>query len=237
MFSKMSSSRSIAAARNRRAGEQQPSRPNTSIASASVFSQQPRGVPQRAVPPQQQQQYQQQQYQQQQYQQQQYQQQQQPQQQQMVQKPKISISDAIGLTTIRLCKVENFIDELKQTGVAGLPPNSQIVDNSVLMSMISRLDALEKKEIASSEQIKLLETANSDLLAKLDAFEKLTGDRFDDFDLAFVELEKMIPSSQEAEEPEENISLEVNDDVTSIDLKAMIKEELSLEDIAVKSSM
>jgi hypothetical protein len=230
MFSKMSSSRSIAAARNRRAGEQQPSRPNTSIASASVFSQQPRGVPQRAVPPQQQQQYQQQQYQQ-------YQQQQQPQQQQMVQKPKISISDAIGLTTIRLCKVENFIDELKQTGVAGLPPNSQIVDNSVLMSMISRLDALEKKEIASSEQIKLLETANSDLLAKLDAFEKLTGDRFDDFDLAFVELEKMIPSSQEAEEPEENISLEVNDDVTSIDLKAMIKEELSLEDIAVKSSM
>jgi len=230
MFSKMSSSRSIAAARNRRAGEQQPSRPNTSIASASVFSQQPRGVPQRAVPPQQQQQYQQQQYQQ-------YQQQQQPQQQQMVQKPKISISDAIGLTTIRLCKVENFIDELKQTGVAGLPPNSQIVDNSVLMSMISRLDALEKKEIASSEQIKLLETANSDLLAKLDAFEKLTGDRFDDFDLAFVELENMIPSSQEAEEPEENISLEVNDDVTSIDLKAMIKEELSLEDIAVKSSM
>jgi hypothetical protein len=230
MFSKMSSSRSIAAARNRRAGEQQPSRPNTSIASASVFSQQPRGVPQRAVPPQQQQQYQQQQ--------QQY--QQQPQQQQMVQKPKISISDAIGLTTIRLCKVENFIDELKQTGVAGLPPNSQIVDNSVLMSMISRLDALEKKEIAASEQIKRLERENSELVAKLDVFEKLTGDRFDDFDVAFVELEKMIPSSEEADEAvqdEENISLEVNDDVTSIDLKAMIKEELSLEDIAVKSSM
>jgi len=227
MFSKMSSSRSIAAARNRRAGEQQPSRPNTSIASASVFSQQPRGVPQRAVPPQ---------YQQQQQQQQQYQQPQQ-QQQQMVQKPRISISDAIGLTTIRLCKVENFIDELKQTGVAGLPPNSQIVDNSVLMSMISRLDALEKKEIASSEQIKIVERENRELLAKLDVFTKETGDRFDDFDLAFVELEKMIPSSEDAEEPEENISLEVNDDVTSIDLKAMIKEELSLEDIAVKSSM
>ena len=228
MFSKMSSSRSIAAARNRRAGEQQPSRPNTSIASASVFSQQPRGVPQRAVPPQQQQQQQQQQYQQQ-------------QQQQMVQKPKISISDAIGLTTIRLCKVENFIDELKQTGVAGLPPNSQVLDNSVLMSMISRLDALEKKEIASSEQIKLVERENRELLAKLDAFTKETGDRFDDFDLAFVELEKMIPSSEEAADEavqeEENITLEVNDDVTSIDLKAMIKEELSLEDIAVKSSM
>lgn len=232
----MSSSRSIAAARNRRAGEQQPSRPNTSIASASVFSQQPRGVPQRAVPPQQQQQ----QYQQQQQQQQQY---QQPQQQQMVQKPKISISDAIGLTTIRLCKVENFISELRETGVAGLPPNSQVLDNSVLNTMISRLDALEKKEFAASEQIKRLERENSELVAKLDAFEKLTGDRFDDFDVAFVELEKMIPSSQDADEDvaqEENITLEVNDDasgITSVDLKAMIKEELSLEDIAVKSAM
>ena len=230
----MSSSRSIAAARNRRAGEQQPSRPNTSIASASVFSQQqqPRGVPQRAVPPQQQ------------YQQQQQQQQyQQPQQQQMVQKPKISISDAIGLTTIRLCKVENFISELKETGVAGLPPNTQVIDNSVLNTMISRLDALEKKEFAASEQIKRLERENSELIAKLDAFEKLTGDRFDDFDVAFVELEKMIPSSQDEDEDvvqEENITLEVNDDasaITSVDLKAMIKEELSLEDIAVKSAM
>jgi hypothetical protein len=232
MFSKMSSSRSIAAARNRRAGEQQPSRPNTSIASASVFSQQPRGVPQRAVPQQQQQ-----------YQQQQQQQQYQQQQQQMVQKPKISISDAIGLTTIRLCKVENFISELKETGVAGLPPNTQVIDNSVLNTMISRLDALEKKEFAASEQIKRLERENSELVAKLDAFEKLTGDRFDELDLAFVEMEKMIPLSQEADEDvaqDENITLEVNDDasdITSVDLKAMIKEELSLEDIAVKTSM
>ena len=215
MFSKMSSSRSIAAARNKRAGEQPPSRPNTSIASASVFSQQPRGVPQRPPPPQ-------------------YQQQQQQQQQQ---KPRISVSDAIGLTTISLCKVENFIIELKETGVTGLPPNSQVLDNSVLNSMISRLDALEKKEIAAVEQIKRLERENSELAVKLDAFTKETSDRFDDFDLAFVEIEKMIPLAQEAEEQDENITLDVNEDVTSVDLKAMIREELSLEDIAVKSAM
>jgi hypothetical protein len=65
--------------------------------------------------------------------------------------------------------------------------------------MISRLDALEKKEIASSEQIKLVERDNRELLAKLDVFTKETGDRFDDFDLAFVELEKLIPSSEEAD--------------------------------------
>ena len=214
----MSSSRSIAAARNKRAGEQPPpppSRPNTSIASASVFSQQPRGAPQRAAPPPPQYQ----------------------QQQQQQQKPRISVSDAIGLTTIRLCKVENFISELKETGVTGLPPNSQVLDNSVLNSMINRLDALEKKEIAAVEQIKRLERENAELVAKLDAFTKETGDRFDNFDLAFVEIEKMIPLAQEAEEQDENITLEVNEDVTSVDLKAMIREELSLEDIAVKSAM
>lgn len=214
----MSSSRSIAAARNKRAGEQPPpppSRPNTSIASASVFSQQPRGAPQRAAPPPPQYQ----------------------QQQQQQQKPRISVSDAIGLTTIRLCKVENFISELKETGVTGLPPNSQVLDNSVLNSMINRLDALEKKEIAAVEQIKRLERENAELVAKLDAFTKETGDRFDDLGLAFVEIEKMIPLAQEAEEQDENITLDVNEDVTSVDLKAMIREELSLEDIAVKSAM
>jgi len=211
MFSKMSSSRSIAAARNRKAGEQPPSRPNTSIASASVFSQQPRGVPQRPPPPPPQYQ----------------------QQQQQQQKPRISISDAIGLTTIRLCKVENFISELKETGVTGLPPNSQVVDNGVLNNMISRLDALEKKEIAAVEQIKRLERENGELVAKLDAFTKEAGDRFDDFDLAFVEIEKMIPLAQEAEEHDENITLEVNDDVASVDLKATIKEE---EEIAANSA-
>ncbi len=201
----MSSSRSIAAARNRKAGEQPPTRPNTSIASTSVFSQQPRGVPQRPPPP--------------------------PQQQHQ-QKPRISISDAIGLTTIRLCKVENFISELKETGVTGLPPNSQVVDNGVLNNMISRLDALEKKEIAAVEQIKRLERENGELVAKLDAFTKEAGDRFDDFDLAFVEIEKMIPLAQEAEEHDENITLEVND-VSSVDLKATIKEE---EEIAANSA-
>jgi len=207
MFSKMSSSKSIAAARNRKAGEQPPSRPNTSIASTSVFSQQPRGVPQRVPPPPQQQ-------------------------QQFAQKPRISISDAIGLTTIRLCKVENFINELKETGVTGLPPNSQVLDNGVLNNMISRLDALEKKEIAAVEQIKRLERENGELVAKLNAFTKDTGDRFDDFDLAFVEIEKMIPLAPE--EQEENIILEVNEDVASVDLKTTIKEE---EEIMANSAI
>jgi hypothetical protein len=172
----MSSSRSIAAARNKRASEQQISRPNTSIASASVFSQQQRGPIQQQQP--------------------------QLQQQQSFAKPKISVSDAIGLTTIRLCKVENFIKELSENGFA--TSNTQVIDTTVLTTLINRLDALEKKEISTNEQLKRLEKENidltdklSDLTDKLSAFTKETNDRFDDFDLAFVEIEKQLPVEEE----------------------------------------
>jgi len=173
----MSSSRSIAAARNKRASEQQISRPNTSIASASVFSQQQRGPIQ--------------------------QQQQQPQlQQQSFAKPKISVSDAIGLTTIRLCKVENFIKELSENGFA--TSNTQVIDTTVLTTLINRLDALEKKEIITNEQLKQIQNENnvltdklSVLTDKLSSFTKETNDRFDDFDLAFVEIEKQLPVEEE----------------------------------------
>jgi hypothetical protein len=116
----MSSSRSIAAARNRRAsgGEQPPlnqgrPRPNTSIGSQPAFAQQQQQFqqPNRRIVSQQQQPQQQQQ---------QSKQQQQQRNFKSGQTPgsvpialnKISISDAIGLITIRLGRVEQFIQNL-----------------------------------------------------------------------------------------------------------------------------
>jgi hypothetical protein len=199
----MSSSRSITAARNRRAGDapqQQVSRPNTSIGSSNVFSQQPRvSTPQPKPPHQQQRSFQ------------------QPQvdPQQHV-KPRISVGDAIGLTTIRLCKVENFINELKENG-GELPANSQIVDNSVLTSLINRLDSLEKKEIANSERIKQLEN-------ELENFTKESGDKFADFELAIVELEKQLP---EAEEHDQELQQQEKDqDTVANEIQVEVHEEL-----------
>jgi hypothetical protein len=220
----MSSSRSIAAARNRRAGDPPASRPNTSIGSSNVFSQQPRGPPQvqrqqQQVPPQYQSQPQ-------------YQTQppgiQQP-------KPKISVGDAIGLTTIRLCKVENFIKELKETGMVGLPelpPNTQLVDNSVLTSMINRLDALEKKEIACNEKIAQLEKEITNLTQE-------TGEKFADFETALIDIEKQLPEQVVAGDVDTTQDVEpaTSDVIAATDLKAMVREELSLEDIAVKSAL
>ena len=159
-----SSSRSIAAARARRAGEQAPpmsgTRPGTSIGSHAAFA------------PQMQQQ------------QQQYQQQpppnvrlargQPPMPPQMQQQnptnglpfSKLSISDAIGLITLRLGRVEQFIIDVEngETSLNGLPQdlssssipeNSKVIDSSILTNIVNRLDSLEKREPASinNEQV------------------------------------------------------------------------------------
>lgn len=165
----MSSSRSIAAARARRSNEPAPpvngSRPITSIGSQAAFANMPQQPPSNIriargppMPPQQQM----------------YQQMPPPPSQmyqQMAPPPqmlpghpqgpalpfsKLSISDAIGLVTLRLGRVEQFIIDLENgehqhinMGISNIPDNSKIIDNSVLSSMINRLDSLEKREPAT----------------------------------------------------------------------------------------
>jgi hypothetical protein len=173
------SSRSLAAARARRAGENAPpvsgNRPVTSIGSQAAFAQQMPPPPNnvrtaRAMqnpptnvkqPPQQYQQF---------YDKQQPQQSQQPEQYQNgLPFTKISISDAIGLITLRLGRVEQWIIETDQeegsrqhgTGdMSDIPANHKVIDNSVLTSMINRIDSLEKNGIGSasgsSEEVKKL---------------------------------------------------------------------------------
>jgi hypothetical protein len=173
----MSSSRSIAAARNRRSGgdstssQGQISRPNRSIAGQASFSgiqqtpqqqqqQQPRR-PGQAI--QQQQQLKQQMY------------QQPPQNQVQQQSPpginqisKLSVSDAIGLVTLRLGRLETFMYDV-QAGVVGgnsneIPDNTQLVDKSVMTSIINRLEVLEKRDTNSNNTINpTLNTAISKL--------------------------------------------------------------------------
>lgn len=157
------SSRSLAAARSRRAGENAPpvsgNRPITSIGSQAAFAQQiPVGNSNvrvaRGIPPPQQQMNRPQQFQ---------------QQQQYYEQPpqhpsnglpfsKLSISDAIGLITLRLGRVEQWIIETDHEnenqpkpseGNYDVPSNHRIIDNSVLTTIINRLDSLEKRDGSS----------------------------------------------------------------------------------------
>jgi hypothetical protein len=69
---------------------------------------------------------------------------------------KLSVSDAIGLITLRLGRIEQWVieteheNENKPEGISSehsnLPENSKIVDNSVFSSIINRLEVVEKKE-------------------------------------------------------------------------------------------
>jgi len=147
------SSRSLAAARARRAGDNAPpvsgNRPITSIRSQAAFAQPPPGMGYNMPPP--------------------------PNnvrtakamqqnnERQNAQNNlpfnKLSISDAIGLITLRLGRVEQWIietdheEDTKQsvTGdFSGIPSNHKVIDNSVLTTIINRLDSLEKNGTSSS---------------------------------------------------------------------------------------
>jgi len=240
-----SSSRSIAAARSRRAGESQPpvsgGRPGTSIASHSAFVQQQMPPPPSnnvrvAKAPMQQQ-------------------------QQMPPQggspfTKLSISDAIGLVTLRLGRVEQFIIDFENGEVeghtnskSGLPENSRVVDNSVLATIVNRLDALEKKEgtgvntnassFASLEQVAKMEKDLKEtkellahLLFKFELFSKETTDKFGDFEGAITEIEKNMESHQFVE-LNETVSAVVDEqqpispEINIIDLKSLVKQEFS----------
>lgn len=191
----MSSSRSIAAARNRRSGDAPPNiqnqqRPVTSISSQSAFSQQNvRGSNQNQKS----------------------QNQKQPQNQKSpdVGKPpnglpfsKLSVSDAIGLVTLRLGRVEQFmIDIHEQGGISNtsVPDNKLVIDNSIITNIVSRLDSLEKKDHTSTNNEKLVYLENevvslknviSKLTNDINLFMQSTSEKFIDFEEAFIELEK-----------------------------------------------
>jgi hypothetical protein len=238
----MSSSRSIAAARSRRAGESQPpvsgGRPVTSIASHSAFVQQQMPPPPSnnvriAKAPIQQQQ------------------------QQMPQQgaspfTKLSISDAIGLVTLRLGRVEQFIIDFENGEIEGhhpnsggpsIPENSKIVDNSVLTTIVNRLDALEKREGSSSitssiasleKEMKEAKDLLSHLLFKYELFTKETNEKFGDFEGAISEIEKSLEAHQFVDinetvaVVEEPVAVTVPAlEINALDLKSLIKQEFS----------
>ena len=176
----MSSSRSIAAARNRRAGDPAPTNrqgPGTSISAQPAFSQQQQqgkrsvtaqnSTPNVSV---------------------------------TANNAKLTISDAIGLITLRLGRVEQIMMDAEHnggfTGGSSIPDNAHLVDKSVINSIVNRLDSLEKKEKESANNNKLeieLRNIKDLLMSQMVKYEKFTLEtdrKFAEVNDAFVELEK-----------------------------------------------
>ena len=196
------SSQSLAAARARRAGTNAPpvsgNRPITSIGSQAAFASPPPGMgyqmphPPNNVrtaraaqpPPQankpQPKKYQQYEQPQQQHQQQQH-YQQQPASQNALPFSKLSISDAIGLITLRLGRIEQWVLDTENEEVCGgvkavassdIPANHTIIDNSVLTTIVHRLDALEKNGHASEDTKKWID----DVKTMMEQFKRMADD-------------------------------------------------------------
>jgi len=209
----MSSSRSIAAARQKRAGEQSSNtnnnsgRPVTSISSSSVFSQQP----QQSRQPMQQGNVK-------------YNQSNSSQARQMSsqgqnkgqlptnapqkQVAKISISDAIGLITLRLGKLEQFIQNSLEDGGLSFNNNNnnnnsyatdnmKLVSDEVFENITNRLDNLETNNTIEqitkiNKDVKDIKDSINTLNMKLSSFMSENQDRFMDFEAAIVEIEKSL---------------------------------------------
>jgi len=227
----MSSSRSIAAARNRRAIEQQQpnliqrSRPNTSIASQPAFSnvqsntqfiQQKRGPNNNMqntsqnnfnksnrnfqsgnVPG-----------------------------SVPVAVNKISVSDAIGLITIRLGRVEQYMQSLDEQGYISTNSNDTenkvFVNKEIMDNLMERIYSLENKpsnELNDNNQVDKLKKVIFDLekeiislkdllnkqINKVDLFVSETENKFLDIENAFVDLEKKEEDIESMEEEEVNL--------------------------------
>jgi hypothetical protein len=235
-----SSSRSIAAARQRRAGEQTQqnnSRPVTSISSQGAFAQQ--------------------------YQQQQQQQQQQRMgqnipigskngrvaqaqaqgaslsanyqtSQQSQQTTKISISNAVGLITLRLGKLEQIINDMnfEEGGVNlnnngdGIPSNMKIVSDEVFENIVNRLNLLESKLLNSKNMESHVEKIERDMREmkrvitnsqnSLSIFMSETNVKFTDVETALALIE-------------ENAQINIEGTSENIEVNENIDENVALE--------
>jgi hypothetical protein len=133
---------------------------------------------------------------------------------------KISISDAIGLITLRLGKIEQYVIDTQHdnqtgggSGGAGggfsLPENTQLIDNSVFTSIINRLDSIEKKDIQSNQLLAKFEVDLSDLNQKFNQYIIDTNSRLDDINDAFLVLEE-----EQSKAPEQDQTQAENNDAT-----------------------
>jgi hypothetical protein len=106
-----------------------------------------------------------------------------------------------------------------------LPENSKIIDNSILVSMINRLDSLEKKEQSTlnlEKVIQLQTELNSTketllkLTSQIETFMKETSDKLIDFESGISEIENAVYVDNQVSKPgNEESNIGGNDNVES----------------------
>ena len=119
--------------------------------------------------------------------------------QQQEQSTKISVSNAIGLITLRLGKLEKFIQEVNEDGgfnnnnndidSSSIPSNMKLVSDEVFENIVNRLNLLESKIINYQTEMSDVKDALNNCNAVLSSFINETNEKFMDYENALTEIE------------------------------------------------
>ena len=210
----MSSNRSISGARQRRAGEPVPTvgqRSNTSIGGQQIFAkqQQLQRPSSQQLPP--------------------------VQEMENQMETKISIPKAFTLVTLRLGRLEQYIQQLQEEGAFVTKVGETEVDDVIMRNIIGRLETLEKGKnnvntISNNEKLleekfnkleKELRETKDLLMMMMMKYEKFSLDTNDKFDQIFNNL-------MDDAVVENDVPLE-NEEISAVDLKEAIENELANE--------
>lgn len=124
-------------------------------------------------------------------------------------KPKIEVGTAIGLITLRLGRLETFIQQISENGefkkdligsATNLPDNSKIVDNSVFSSLLARMDNIENrmsKNISQEGDLKTMKDMVLNLNATLEKQMREVNEKILDIEAAIGEIESRIQFNPE----------------------------------------
>lgn len=118
---------------------------------------------------------------------------------------KLTVSDAVGLITLRLGKVEQHLIDIQNgdgntnTSFTTSDDTTKSLDNSVITTIVNRLDALEKKDIHTQSVIKNIHDEIASIKKGLDKVSEMNSKmehnmsvKFEEIDMGFVEIEKSI---------------------------------------------
>jgi len=147
---------------------------------------------------------------------------------------KLTVSDAVGLITLRLGKVEQHLIDM-QNGEGNTSFTSddttKSLDNSVITTIVNRLDALEKKDIHTQSVIKNIHDEIASIKKNLDKVSEMNSKlehnmsvKFDEIDMGFVEIEKSIDEIMTTDNANQAVEGNTNVEVSEENVKVEVTE-------------
>lgn len=150
---------------------------------------------------------------------------------------KLTVSDAVGLITLRLGKVEQHLIDMQNgdgntnTSFTTSDDTTKSLDNSVITTIVNRLDALEKKDIHTQSVIKNIHDEIASIKKNLDKVSEMNSKmehnmsvKFDEIDMGFVEIEKSIDEIMTTDNANQAVEGNTNVEVSEENVKVEVTE-------------